>query len=86
MGNHKSRDRSRAHYNESQQPQHNHQLHNNRQEPPPKFSAIRDKYETYEQLQTALRAAGLESSNLIIGMHLFYSFLLLHHKKNYQLL
>ena len=29
---------------------------------------IADKYKTYAEVQDALRAAGLESSNLIIGM------------------
>ncbi|KDO27436.1 hypothetical protein SPRG_07024 [Saprolegnia parasitica CBS 223.65] len=32
------------------------------------FRAIPDQYETYEQLQAALRAAGLESSNLIVAI------------------
>eukprot|EP01113_Clastostelium_recurvatum_P031005 TRINITY_DN3825_c0_g1_i3.p1 TRINITY_DN3825_c0_g1~~TRINITY_DN3825_c0_g1_i3.p1 ORF type:complete len:293 (-),score=39.56 TRINITY_DN3825_c0_g1_i3:48-926(-) len=35
---------------------------------PPAFQAIRDKYESLEQVQDALRKAGLESSNLIIGV------------------
>jgi len=33
-----------------------------------KFSPIVDKYRTYAEVQEALRAAGLESSNLIIGV------------------
>eukprot|EP00736_Rhodelphis_marinus_P005067 Rmarinus@m.28204 len=33
-----------------------------------KLEAIRDKYETYEQVQQALREAGLESCNLIISV------------------
>ncbi|ETV93967.1 hypothetical protein H310_12298 [Aphanomyces invadans] len=41
-------------------------------DPPPKsparFQRIPDTYETYEELQRALRAAGLESSSLIIGI------------------
>lgn len=32
------------------------------------FQRISDKYETLEQVQEALRAAGLESSNLILGI------------------
>ncbi|CAK4688751.1 unnamed protein product [Aphanomyces euteiches] len=32
------------------------------------FKKIPDKYETYEQLEKALRDAGLESSNLIVGI------------------
>lgn len=32
------------------------------------FLAIADKYSTYEEVQNALRTAGLESSNLIIGV------------------
>jgi len=32
------------------------------------FAAIADKYKTFEEVQDALRAAGLESSNLIIGV------------------
>jgi len=32
------------------------------------FSAIADKYHTYEEVQEALRVAGLESSNLIVGV------------------
>lgn len=32
------------------------------------FSAIKDKYQTLEEVQQALRKAGLESSNLIIGI------------------
>jgi len=32
------------------------------------FKQIRDKYDNYEQLQHGLRAAGLESSNLIVGV------------------
>ncbi|OQR99510.1 hypothetical protein THRCLA_06494, partial [Thraustotheca clavata] len=39
-----------------------------RDPPHPSFQAIPDQYETYEQLQQALRAAGLESSNLIVGI------------------
>jgi E3 ubiquitin-protein ligase RGLG len=35
---------------------------------PPKFSTFRDKYETIEQVQDALRSAGLEGSSLIIGI------------------
>jgi len=72
MGNHKSKDRHHSHHSDShnnQNNQNNVPPNNNRQpEAPPKFSAIRDKYETYEQLQDALRASGLESSNLIIGV------------------
>lgn len=34
----------------------------------PKFSAIRDNFTTYEQVQQSLRDAGLESSNLIIAV------------------
>ncbi|ETV93970.1 hypothetical protein, variant 1 [Aphanomyces invadans] len=34
----------------------------------PKFHAIADKYETYEELQQALRKAGLESSNLVVAI------------------
>ncbi|RYG41322.1 hypothetical protein EON68_03205, partial [archaeon] len=36
--------------------------------PASSFAAIRDQYETIEQVQAALRAAGLESSQLIIGV------------------
>eukprot|EP00026_Physarum_polycephalum_P007893 Phypoly_transcript_07964.p1 GENE.Phypoly_transcript_07964~~Phypoly_transcript_07964.p1 ORF type:complete len:148 (+),score=16.50 Phypoly_transcript_07964:32-475(+) len=32
------------------------------------FATIVDKYKTYAEVQDALRAAGLESSNLIIGV------------------
>eukprot|EP01099_Mayorella_cantabrigiensis_P006740 TRINITY_DN5731_c0_g1_i1.p1 TRINITY_DN5731_c0_g1~~TRINITY_DN5731_c0_g1_i1.p1 ORF type:complete len:285 (-),score=43.35 TRINITY_DN5731_c0_g1_i1:112-966(-) len=32
------------------------------------FHSIQDQYETFEQLQAALRKAGLESSNLILGI------------------
>jgi len=32
------------------------------------FYTIRDKYETYDELQNALRQAGLESSNLILAI------------------
>lgn len=32
------------------------------------FEAIKDKFESYEELQQALRKAGLESSNLVIGI------------------
>jgi len=35
---------------------------------PRPFAAIRDSYESIEQLQDALQQAGLESSNLIIGV------------------
>lgn len=35
---------------------------------PESFGAIRDKYETIEQVQDALKEAGLESSNLILGI------------------
>lgn len=35
------------------------------------FSA--NQFDTLEQVQTALRRAGLESSNLIIGMRPFYA-------------
>ncbi|KDO27437.1 hypothetical protein SPRG_07025 [Saprolegnia parasitica CBS 223.65] len=34
----------------------------------PAFQRIPDQYETYEQLQHALRASGLESSNLILAI------------------
>lgn len=37
-------------------------------QPKQKSHAILDKYDTMEQLQDALRTAGLESSNLIIGV------------------
>jgi hypothetical protein len=43
-----------------------------RQEEPQKerydFKSIKDKFETIEEVQEALRKAGLESSNLIIGI------------------
>jgi hypothetical protein len=71
MGNHKSKQHHHSGGSEggrgessSSRPQTSRQP-----EEPPKFAAIRDKYETYEQLQDALRASGLESSNLIIGMY-----------------
>jgi len=35
---------------------------------PQVFTTIRDTYDTYEELQQAMRTAGLESSNLIIGV------------------
>ncbi|ETV93973.1 hypothetical protein H310_12301 [Aphanomyces invadans] len=35
---------------------------------PPTFTAIADKYETYAELQQALRRAGLESSNLVVAI------------------
>jgi len=34
----------------------------------PTFSAIKDKYKTVDEVQSALRATGLESSNLILGV------------------
>jgi len=34
----------------------------------PSFFAIKDKYQTLEEVQQALRKAGLESSNLVIGI------------------
>lgn len=81
MGNHKSKDRR---HHSSNNPQNNHAAPQNNSgenqrarrvsiEAPPKFSVIRDKYETYEQLQDALRASGLESSNLIIGIYFLTS-------------
>jgi len=66
MGNCKSKDRhddSNNHNNNRTQSASSRQ-HEDR----PKFEANKDKYETYEQLQDALRASGLESSNLIIGV------------------
>ncbi|CAK4693510.1 hypothetical protein LEN26_017834 [Aphanomyces euteiches] len=39
-----------------------------REQAPPRFNVISDKYETYEELQQALRRAGLESSNLIVAI------------------
>jgi len=36
--------------------------------PTPKFQPIPDQFETYEEVEEALRAAGLESSNLVIGI------------------
>jgi len=52
-----------------------HQKHHQQQpaaaakdEKPKGFFVIKDKYETYEELQNDMRAAGLESSNLIIGV------------------
>lgn len=33
-----------------------------------KFEAIPDKYKTLEEIQQALRKAGLESSNIILGI------------------
>ena len=39
----------------------------------PLFAPIPDQYNSLEELQIALRNAGLESSNLLIGL-LFYSF------------
>ncbi|KAH9097186.1 hypothetical protein Ae201684P_011910 [Aphanomyces euteiches] len=36
--------------------------------PRPRFNVNPDKYETYEELQHALRSAGLESSNLILAI------------------
>lgn len=35
---------------------------------PPKFSTIQNSYESIEQLQEALQSAGLESSDLILGI------------------
>ena len=67
MGNHKSRDHSHHEQHHNNSNHDNQRVQSRQPASPPKFAAIRDKYETYEQLQDALRAAGLESSNLIIG-------------------
>ena len=40
-----------------------------KQEEPYKFVANRDKYESIEMVQDGLAKAGLESSNLIIGIY-----------------
>jgi len=39
-----------------------------RDDGPPKFAPIRDSFESIEQVQRALEEAGLESSNLILGI------------------
>jgi len=55
---------------------HHHNTFNNIAQPTPRgnepkpfsFFTIKDKYQTLEEVQQALRTAGLESSNLIIGI------------------
>lgn len=51
----------------------NKKSHSYKEESPKQFGAIRDKYETIEQVQDGLKAAGLESSNLLIGIDFTYS-------------
>jgi hypothetical protein len=43
------------------------ELNKRTQHGPPKFCPIKDQFETIDQVTDALREAGLESSNLIIG-------------------
>lgn len=77
MGNSKSKHRHNNNHNNQQNNNYNNNppppssSSSSRNNEPPKFETIRDKYETYEQLQDALRASGLESSNLIIGLFVF---------------
>jgi len=54
----------------TKQNQQNPQQNRNQNQPPQNksFQTIADKYKTYAEVQDALRAAGLESSNLIIGV------------------
>lgn len=59
MGNSSSHHKKSKHYQEKNQAK--------KEEEDTSFKAIHNKYETLEQVQDALKDAGLESSNLILG-------------------